>query len=683
MYGKIWDNEDVHDLGSVETEFQAIVFNDTLTSEATLSCEPTVSSLNDNEIDFRISFDESDDEDYTDLAETMIWYILKRTCVNLSGHAEALVNTLFAQEPILENHHEQNIGDMMSYVNGITSYFETLFATSNPPECEEEIACLEKSLCDDDIVNIGKAFSDDEVYDAVMQMHPSKAPGPDVLVNRIKQVLPRLIDETQSAFVTGRMITDNAIVAFEVFHWLKNKRSGRKGAMALKVDMSKAYDRVEWSIIRSVLQRFRFRQNFIDLIMACVTSVSFSFNINGHISGYVVPTRGLRQGDPISPTCLSCARKATMDECTRLKNILGKYCCYSGQSINFQKSEIFFSPSVEAALRNDITTRLEVRETSNQTKYLGLPSIIGRKKKDAFYSILDNGYKTLHHHLPNSEYNVVNDLLDSTTQGWNHALLLQLFSRQIATRISCVHTNPVECDFLYWDASPNGAFTCKSAYWIATQSIDCLQEPQHERKYLKAVWLANVPSQVKIFVWRACMNLVPTISNLVTRRLVPNYLNCVHCSTRMEDIRHALFLCDWVRDIWAAMKLSDLTNKVVDISIEEMLGATKETPRHALVRAWSGPTDGVIKINCDAGVLGNDGVSGLGFVMRCHNGLVLVAGSRWVAFATSVFEAEAKAILWAIQVAQAKGYAKVVLETDSSIPVDAFKHNKVLYHIRA
>ncbi|GJX29178.1 hypothetical protein Tco_0237257 [Tanacetum coccineum] len=63
-YGKIWDNEDVHDLGSIETEFPAIVFNDALTSEATLSCEPTVSSLN-YEIDFRISFDESDDEDCT------------------------------------------------------------------------------------------------------------------------------------------------------------------------------------------------------------------------------------------------------------------------------------------------------------------------------------------------------------------------------------------------------------------------------------------------------------------------------------------------------------------------------------------------------------------------------------------------------------------------------------------
>ncbi|GKE17052.1 hypothetical protein Tco_1424629, partial [Tanacetum coccineum] len=64
-YGKIWDDENVHDLRSVETEFPAIVFNDTLTSEVAHSCEPTVSPLNDKQIDFRISFDESDDEDCT------------------------------------------------------------------------------------------------------------------------------------------------------------------------------------------------------------------------------------------------------------------------------------------------------------------------------------------------------------------------------------------------------------------------------------------------------------------------------------------------------------------------------------------------------------------------------------------------------------------------------------------
>ncbi|GJU79321.1 hypothetical protein Tco_1276391 [Tanacetum coccineum] len=64
-YGKIWYDKDVHDLRSVETKFPAIVFNDKLSSKKILSCEPTISPLNDNEIEFRISFDESDDEDYT------------------------------------------------------------------------------------------------------------------------------------------------------------------------------------------------------------------------------------------------------------------------------------------------------------------------------------------------------------------------------------------------------------------------------------------------------------------------------------------------------------------------------------------------------------------------------------------------------------------------------------------
>ncbi|GKD06680.1 retrovirus-related pol polyprotein from transposon TNT 1-94 [Tanacetum coccineum] len=63
-YGKIWCNEDVHDLKSIEIEFSAIVLNDALTSEVALSCEPTVNPLNDNQIDFRILFDESDDKDY-------------------------------------------------------------------------------------------------------------------------------------------------------------------------------------------------------------------------------------------------------------------------------------------------------------------------------------------------------------------------------------------------------------------------------------------------------------------------------------------------------------------------------------------------------------------------------------------------------------------------------------------
>ncbi|GJY50853.1 hypothetical protein Tco_0441700 [Tanacetum coccineum] len=75
MYDKIWYDEDVRDHRSVETEFPAIVFNDALTSEVTPSCEPTISPLNDNKIDFRMLCDESDDEDYTSL-KTLVAFIL-------------------------------------------------------------------------------------------------------------------------------------------------------------------------------------------------------------------------------------------------------------------------------------------------------------------------------------------------------------------------------------------------------------------------------------------------------------------------------------------------------------------------------------------------------------------------------------------------------------------------------
>ncbi|GJZ06575.1 hypothetical protein Tco_0540368 [Tanacetum coccineum] len=91
-YGKIWYDKDVHDLRSVETEFLAIVFDDAFTSKVTLSCEPTVSPLNDNKIYFRISFDESDDEDYTrlrkeidNIGEVSIIWNLKCCCSRSVG----------------------------------------------------------------------------------------------------------------------------------------------------------------------------------------------------------------------------------------------------------------------------------------------------------------------------------------------------------------------------------------------------------------------------------------------------------------------------------------------------------------------------------------------------------------------------------------------------------------------
>lgn len=105
-------------------------------------------------------------------------------------------------------------------------------------------------------------------------------------------------------------------------------------------------------------------------------------------------------------------------------------------------------------------------------------------------------------------------------------------------------------------------------------------------------------------------------------------------------------------------------------------------PHDASLLVWCAPNERVIKINGDAALSSQNGIAGLAFVMRCHRGIVLVAGSRHISFADSVVDVEAKAILWVIQVALSRGCTRVVLETDSHILVDAFRHVKVLMHIR-
>ena len=122
-----------------------------------------------------------------------------------------------------------------------------------------------------------------------------------VLANRLKKLVPSIITEHQSAFTNDRLIYDNVLVAFETLHSLQNYKSKTHSFMAIKLDMSKAYDRVDWDFLEKLMRNMGFNERWIHLIMGCVKMVSYSVLVNREPCGLIQPTRGIRQGDLVSP----------------------------------------------------------------------------------------------------------------------------------------------------------------------------------------------------------------------------------------------------------------------------------------------------------------------------------------------------------------------------------------------
>ncbi|KAL0442405.1 UNVERIFIED_CONTAM: hypothetical protein Slati_1963200 [Sesamum latifolium] len=289
-------------------------------------------------------------------------------------------------------------------------------------------------------------YTETEVANALFQMAPLKSPGPmdfnathivlipkckcpehlsqfrpislcnvvykiasKTIANRLKVFLDKIISPVQSAFVPGRLISDNILLAFEINHFLNTKSKGKQGWMALKLDVSKAYDKVEWSFLERVMSKLGFPPSFVRLVTLCISSVSYSFLLGAERASRIRGVSVCRGAPSIShilfadDTLIFC--RASREGTRAVKDILEVYRLASGQEINFSKSSVAFSRNTGEDLCTNIVVELNIRRENKMELYLGLPSRAARPKRDLFA--------------------IIRDKVWSKITGWNEKLLSQ------------------------------------------------------------------------------------------------------------------------------------------------------------------------------------------------------------------------------------------------------------------
>nr|GEW86844.1 reverse transcriptase [Tanacetum cinerariifolium] len=152
----------------------------------------------------------------------------------------------------------------------------------------------------------------------------------------------------------------------------------------------------------------------------------------------------------------------------------------------------------------------------------------------------------------NCQVTYVRDLLNDEGDDWNRELLMSLFPMNIVNKITTCFINRWSPDTLYWHNSSRGLFSSKSAYYLELESSQHIVQniSEESANLLRAIWNAKVPNKVKLFLWRAWKNYLPTINNLQARGLSLTSVSCTHCDRMGEDMIHVLFKCPSTKQVW-------------------------------------------------------------------------------------------------------------------------------------
>lgn len=399
-----------------------------------------------------------------------------------------------------------------------------------------------------------------------------------MVANRLKRLLPRIISPSQSAFVAGRSIHDNTIIAFELMHFFKGKRYGRESYGALKMDISKAYDRMEWNYVSDVLDKMGFSTQWTSVIMHCITSVSYHIVHDGKELGPIMPTRGLRQGDSLSPyifilcteglsqlishkvasSALHGCRVArrcpeithlffaddsliffhsTAAEAQVVKEVVSTYAQASGQLINFTKSAICFSKNTRQNDRAGVCSVLGVEEHSSLGKYLGLPSVVGINKREIFGFLKDKVWQKLNSWKRRCLSRAGKEILLRTVL---QALPNYVMSMFLIPKTLC-HDLQQMMNMFWWGKGINHE---RGIHWM---SWDRMSQP----KFVGGLGFKKLREFNLAMVGKQAWNIVTNPSSLVARLIKARYFPDANFITARLGSNPSYF---W-RSIWEAQSV--------------------------------------------------------------------------------------------------------------------------------
>ncbi|XP_026416958.1 uncharacterized protein LOC113312421 [Papaver somniferum] len=439
----------------------------------------------------------------------------------------------------------------------------------------------------------------------------------------------KIISPTQTAYVTGRHIQDNVIIAHELLHTMKSKKI-KHALVGMKLDMSKAFDRVEWPFLSDILRQLGFHSDWIALIEQCVSTTDISLLINGTPSAIFQPSRGPRQGDLLSPYLFLFIMEAFSrllqhhDDIGLLQGLkIGKHCpainhlffaddCLlffqanstqmlqlkdlqhifghaSGHVINMQKSTIFFGKHTTHSQKISINGILNLSQMGVGKKYLGITLLLHRSRHKNSQGILNN----MNIRLQGWQSKLVNHA--GTTTRVNHVLSSTgMYQMQIfKLPESILH----QMDKLLHNQDALWGRLLKGKYF-----------PHNDLQFFPPPNSANAS-----WVWESIFQGLQIIlrCRVIFSSLYPNHITVIH-QIIFYIAKHHLHV---------ASSIPDIVRSVVNDT-------------------WKPPPLNVLKFNIDASYSPLSLMAGIGIIIRNDAGQY-VAGKSTIRRAIDIHQAEA------------------------------------------